>query len=517
MAWSVLNMAVGAAVTLISLALLFSAPTTRYQTHTFYQSHTVTAVPPPLPLAAAVLTPLPLEAAARGPDLGSASELVERQCVTYRVDCVPGTAPAAGRIVAIVPTPPARQFCKGHGAVEPPSARVKCACPAAPLRSQARPGSTRCDAGSFYLAYQCSSVPLVPAHAMARAPAPAAGGVDVLLIVSECYGHGLFAQVERVLNQLRYAARRGLVPVAYLGEQVFTSADDCLSGANGYWDARALSVAGGRLDSVWDYYFEPLSDYRLGAATLPNGSRVRSVQVASMPLLYRDQLLGGFDGGRLVSAYGRTDVYDGAWWLQRRRTANAYLRRYVRVRPELLARVAAQRALWARGGPMPPLLGVHLRGTDKVVRRKVLPARYFPWVDAYVRAHAGARVFVATDDAAYLRAMVGRYGDTVVYRQAGYTSANVISDARLGAREKGEDALLDALLLSGCDFVLKTTSALSEFALWLNVSLHDRHIDLQFEDSGASQTVPPWASHLDRRSSRIDELERPRGQPGKGP
>jgi hypothetical protein len=40
-------------------------------------------------------------------------------------------------------------------------------------------------------------------------------------------------------------------------------------------------------------------------------------------------------------------------------------------------------------------------------------------------------------------------------------------------------------IVSLCAFLLKTTSALSEFTLWLNASLHERHIDLQFEDGGA--------------------------------
>lgn len=247
---------------------------------------------------------------------------------------------------------------------------------------------------------------------------------------------------------------------------------------------------------MWDYYFEPVSAYRLGSPTLPNGSRVRSVRVASLPLLYKDQLLGGFDGGRLVSAYGRTDVYEPSWWLDRRRTAHAYLRRHVRVRAPLLARAADARARWLRGRAGAPMLGVHLRGTDKVVRRKVAPARYYAFVDAFLAAHPRALVFVATDDATYLSEMVRRYGDAVVFRQPGYRSANVIRDAALGARDKGADALLDALLLSRCDFLLKTTSALSEFAIWLNLTLHERHIDLQFEDGGASQRFPAWAAHL---------------------
>ena len=79
------------------------------------------------------------------------------------------------------------------------------------------------------------------------------------------------------------------------------------------------------------------------------------------------------------------------------------------------------------------MLGVHMRGTDKVVRRKVPPEAYFVFIDAYLAAHADALVLVATDDRAYLARMQRRYGggggaasrlvrrhESVVYHKASY-------------------------------------------------------------------------------------------------
>eukprot|EP00966_Prymnesium_polylepis_P036076 836751-Prymnesium_polylepis.1 len=73
------------------------------------------------------------------------------------------------------------------------------------------------------------------------------------------------------------------------------------------------------------------------------------------------------------------------------------------VRPPLRARADRAFAPWrAVSGHV---LGVHLRGTDKVVQKKVPPEAYFPFVDAWIEAHDDALVFVATDDRAYLRRM----------------------------------------------------------------------------------------------------------------
>lgn len=419
---------------------------------------------------------------ARLPERAQPSVRVNRsrvaRCAAYRVQCMPGTKPAVGRLVSELPEPRAEEFCarrKGH-----PN-RALCKCPAEP-----------CSTGSHFVAHQCNAVSLLP-------PLDPSGAVDVLLAVSECEGHGLFAQVERILNQLRYADSRGLLPAVYLGERVFTSLDDCLAGRNGYWDHGALVHDG--LDSVWDYYFEPVSTYRVGDGRLANGSTVRSVQVVSLPLLYRAAGLGGFDGGALITAYGRTDVYDASWWYLRRRTAHHYVRKYVRVQPWLQGEVARVRASWGATGPV---LGMHLRGTDKVVRRKVPPERYFSLADAFLRTHRTGIIFAATDDVGYLAAVRSRYGARVVFRQGGYRvrvdeRKTVISDEALPRRAKGADALVDALLLSTCDYLVKTTSALAEFALWYNLSLHERTFDLQFEDEGRSQTAPAWATEAASR------------------
>ena len=112
--------------------------------------------------------------------------------------------------------------------------------------------------------------------------------------------------------------------------------------------------------------------------------------------------------------------------------------------------------------------------------------------------------------------------------------------------------LLDSLLLSKCDFLLKTTSAVAEFAIWVNIgracgtrtvlsprtvhaprtllrdphtvhafhalrhahlprasptriphahppvaaALHDAHLDLQWEDRFHSQRLPAWVASV---------------------
>ena len=82
------------------------------------------------------------------------------------------------------------------------------------------------------------------------------------------------------------------------------------------------------------------------------------------------------------------------------------------------------------------------------------PEAYFPFIDGWLAAHADGLVVVATDEAAYLKRFTKRYGaDRIVYAQGGYETDDPIHDASLLGRS-GEEAIIDALLLSQCDFVL---------------------------------------------------------------
>ena len=57
--------------------------------------------------------------------------------------------------------------------------------------------------------------------------------------------------------------------------------------------------------------------------------------------------------------------------------------------------------------------------------------------------------------------------------------------------QKGEDVLLDTLLLAETDFLLKSASAVSEYAVYFNPLLHDRSVDLQWK-CGHNQTSLEW-------------------------
>ena len=61
--------------------------------------------------------------------------------------------------------------------------------------------------------------------------------------------------------------------------------------------------------------------------------------------------------------------------------------------------------------------------------------------------------------------------------------------------KKGEDALVDALLLSCANFIIKPASALSEFSVYFNPDLHNHTLELQYEVGGPSADEA-FAAHV---------------------
>ena len=191
-------------------------------------------------------------------------------------------------------------------------------------------------------------------------------------------------------------------------------------------------------------------------------------------------------------------VYDAAWYRRMRERAHGVIARHVRLKPHVRRKVTAA---WARiRGNATRVLGVHVRGTDKEVivgGGIVPPAVYLPHIRHYLRRHGeGTRVFVATDSPSFLATLRAELGGERVVKayDAVRSESNIFLDehsASTGYR-KGEDVLVDALLLARCDFLLRAQSAVAEFAIYFNPKLIENSRDLQLR-------LPPDDKASERR------------------
>lgn len=174
---------------------------------------------------------------------------------------------------------------------------------------------------------------------------------------------------------------------------------------------------------------------------------------------------------------------------------------------------AAADAFWGARVPSgAAVLGVHLRGSDKLRGQRhagagaetLLNSSYWPLIRAFCCHHSGREhaVFVASEDArlvAWLRArMEQELPRTLLVEQSGVvrTTSRFAPGVALNGTSQvlgslGGEVLMDTLLLSRCDYLLKPQSAVSEFATYLNPLLA---VNSYQTFNMAGQPRPSWAN-----------------------
>ena len=246
--------------------------------------------------------------------------------------------------------------------------------------------------------------------------------------------------------------------------------------------------AGGSSGDPWEAYFEPIGGVPKAqlAARVDESQMVELNARAAWTANMMSEPIYPKTAAEARIVRSRMAVKVGAW---------------VRVTRAIHRKADAQ---WSQflsgvGNSGVRVLGVHIRGTDKFLGMVCQPDKYFALIDAYIAAHGNAtvRIFLATDDTSFARVMVGRYGAERVLQQSGGalvrgTRAQPVWQKAQGgaaAVRKGTEVLLDAILLSRCDYLIKANSAVSEFAIYFNPKLINESYDLSIRD----QPRPAWA------------------------
>ncbi len=312
---------------------------------------------------------------------------------------------------------------------------------------------------------------------------------------------GLFSLVQQVVAHVRWARCEGRVPVVLFGDKT------C------YWTPQGYA---GR-DTVWEYYFRPVVDgypasrvpehvRRLIGENHPSpsqvGYRVHDTFVSSH---FGDHPL--LAGKALAIPYLWDDPDDVI-----RRQAGDIIRDFVRPRSYINAKTDQFFDDHMAGRFV---IGVHARGTDatsEAERRPhrqdslVLP-RYLPVIQHLLEGHPGAKIFVATDDESSLRFFQDAFGEAVCHyasirHSEGQASATgptgwimpafVARDRRVAARQ-GEEAVVDYLLLSRCDYLVHNGSGLARTALLTSPRLQHTNTHTQ------GQPAPPVAAGVIQR------------------
>ena len=427
-----------------------------------------------------------------------------------------GARHQAGPVATVTPQPPSWHTC-WEGALQAPCESCS-SCTHAWCVQRGCEAEGGCNAGNQWQTVppsrvsrsleQLKSLVLMPgrrdtlydkwARGVSRASRSTQGPLRVLRITGP-KKDGFWVRVINVLNQAAWAVLHGL-PFYVIHNHVDDSYYDPAYGGNS-----------------WTEYFEPVGGgVDMMHARAANGTRAlggegQEVTIVELGCASVHQLFVELD-----AIYPRDKEL-----AERARASRAfYVSKFVRPTPEIRARVDRW---WSThittGGPhRDVVLGVHVRGTDKYLSEVIPPERYFALIDAYIRYHEGLGpadpipqwstphrrsrrppsghhvvIFFATDDRHFAQTMAGRYGLRVLMNGEVMrtTRGNAIwrEIDRSKNHRRGVEVIMDTLLLSKCDFLLKGASAVAEFAIYFNPDLALSSYDFQLR----GQELPKWA------------------------
>jgi hypothetical protein len=283
-------------------------------------------------------------------------------------------------------------------------------------------------------------------------------------------GAGFGAVLLTTMNMLRYCERNNYYPIVSYDDECQTAFFDPAYG-----------------QELWEQYFYPvkplsyqnfkkalslapeLSDklFELSSSDAIKIAEESPESVYSFPFgKWRAEDLGDLD----------------AWYVTQRAKGRETMGAYIKPKPHILEKVSA---FYTNHFATGFVLGLHVRGTDLHYAPVVSPAEYFPHIDAFFAKEPSLKIFLATDQAQYVKVFADRYGDRLVYSDC-FRSDNEVAPflrKELSAYQKGEDVLIDMLLLSRCDFLIKGSSNVGEMALYFNPNLEC--IDLGYKKQKA--------------------------------
>ena len=288
----------------------------------------------------------------------------------------------------------------------------------------------------------------------------------ILLIKPSLKHAGFAASLLTVLNYARYCERENLTPVVHIDASC---------------DSRFLDPEYG--DNVWEQYFEPVGPYSsadvqrmLDDAT--TGQRAPKFCYVDAALALRIKT----DPDSIFTwTYGpwRTRLLNDpeGWFMEQRRKGRETICKYVRVKPHILEKVDR---FFDRHMKERPVLGVHMRGTDLRYAPPVSPAEYFEPIEHYLANHPGTRIFLATDQVQYLELMRKRYGNILHHYDClrSSTSTAPFNGKQGSPYRRGEDVLIDILLLSKCAFLIRGASNIPEMAMYFSKNLESTDLSL---------------------------------------
>lgn len=277
---------------------------------------------------------------------------------------------------------------------------------------------------------------------------------------------GFCAIMVYVLNGIKRAEAQNAIPVIHFDK--YNTPD--------FYD----SCCG---ESIWEYFFEAISPYSIDDIQRFKEEKILTTSDIYLPS--SKEVIWGHhhDKQRLATFWAYSTPIDKENWMkEKRRLGRKYINKYIRLKPQITEKASSYINTHFKDSF---IIGVHVRGTDFAYARPTNLANYFEEIDRIILENSNkvCRVYLATDQEQYLTLFKSRYFENLLYIDA-IRSNNHIAPFRIDndtSYKKGEDVLLDIIMLSKCNHVIKGAAAVGEMALWFNTGMGITDFSLQSE------------------------------------
>lgn len=270
-------------------------------------------------------------------------------------------------------------------------------------------------------------------------------------------GAGFGAVLLVTMNQLRYCDRNNFYPVVCYDETCENSFYDKDYG-----------------NDLWAQYFEPVMPFSIEKLKEELEKSKRSKDLLKLSSEQAIKLSEESPDSIYSYPFGkwRYEKRENTetWYEEQRAKGRETIRKYIKLKGHIQEKVDSFYHKHLTGAFV---LGLHVRGTDLHYAPAVAPAEYFVHVDDYLQKHPDLKIFLATDQSQYVDIFSLRYGNRLFYTKC-FRSDNEVAPfnrTEVSPYQKGEDVLLDMLLLSRTDFIIKGSSNVGEMALYFNEDL----------------------------------------------
>lgn len=303
------------------------------------------------------------------------------------------------------------------------------------------------------------------------------GTQRVLRIRANHASTNLFTYLLTAINQLIVADAAGVTAYIDFSRCAVNGKDHPASGgSNPFHDPNYG-------DNMWEQYFDAVSTYSPQRTKTATGRRHHQRDVRSLSSARMWELRNQTASSVFTSAYGIYEQqagrgYDVKWLKGMRERAAGIIKRHIRVKPVIATKV---NAFW-RGhfADSDHVLGLHIQRPQPEATPIGLEV-YAAHIDRWLMAHPDASIFVVCEDSSFVPLLTQVYGDKLVVREARLqTSRDTLLEDHGEHYRRGEEALIDMLLLSKSTFLLKGDADVAEFAVYFNPKLSDNSIDLGY-------------------------------------